>query len=86
MATTQSASADDATSSNHNLVYGIDDVPPLGVGLALGLQHYLTMFGSTVAIPLIMAGPLGIADDPVQLGALIGTMFFVSGMITVSMT
>jgi nucleobase transporter 1/2 len=64
------------------LVYGIDDVPPPAVGLALGLQHYLTMFGSTVAIPLILSKPLGIDGDPAQLGALIGTMFFVSGITT----
>lgn len=69
-----------------NLVYAIDDVPPVGVGMALGLQHYLTMFGSTVAIPLIMAGPLGIAGDAAQLGALIGTMFFVSGIATLLQT
>ncbi len=71
---------------NHNLIYGIDDVPPTAEALALGLQHYLTMFGSTVAIPLIMAGPLGIQDDPVQLGWLIGTMFFVSGITTLLQT
>lgn len=70
----------------HDLVYGIDDVPPLGEGLALGLQHYLTMFGSTVAIPLILAGPLGISDDPEKLGWLIGTMFFVSGITTLLQT
>jgi solute carrier family 23 (nucleobase transporter), member 1 len=65
-----------------DIIYGIDDVPPTGEALVLGLQHYLTMFGSTVAIPLIMAGPLGIADDAEKLGWLIGTMFFVSGIAT----
>lgn len=64
-----------------DLLYGIDDVPPLPTALGLGFQHYLTMFGSTVAIPLLMAGPLGITD-PVHLGWLISTMFFVSGITT----
>lgn len=70
----------------HDLLYGIDDVPPLGQSLALGLQHYLTMFGSTVAIPLILSKPLGMDGDPVAIGWLIGTMFFVSGITTLLQT
>jgi nucleobase transporter 1/2 len=66
----------------HKLIYGIDDIPPLGEVLPLGFQHYLTMFGSTVAIPLIMSEPLGLKDKPVELGWLISTMFFVSGIAT----
>ncbi len=75
-----------AEESGHDLIYGIDDVPPVAEGVALGLQHYLTMFGSTVAIPLILSGPLGISDDPEKLGWLIGTMFFVSGITTLLQT
>ena len=67
---------------NHDLLYGIDDTPPLAETAVLGLQHYLTMFGSTVAIPLMLAGPLGISD-PVDIGKLIATMFFVSGITTI---
>lgn len=65
----------------HDLLFGIEDKPPLLQSLTLGFQHYLTMFGSTVAIPLILAGPLGITD-PVDIGKLISTMFFVSGITT----
>lgn len=65
-----------------DLIYGIDDVPPMGQSVALGLQHYLTMLGSTVAIPLIMAGVLGIAEGSRDLAILIGTMFFISGITT----
>ncbi len=72
--------------SEPDLIYGIDDVPPPVEGVVLGLQHYLTMFGSTVAIPLLLAGPLGIKDEPAQLGLLIGTMFFVSGITTLLQT
>lgn len=64
------------------LIYGIDDVPPLGEGLLLGLQHYLTMFGSTVAIPLILSEPLGIEQGSHDQAMLIATMFFVSGITT----
>jgi len=69
-----------------DLIYGIEDKPPVVETVVLGLQHYLTMFGSTLAIPLIMAGPLGMQDDPVALGWLIGTMFFISGITTLLQT
>ena len=73
-----------------SLVYGIDDVPPLWETFALGFQHYLTMFGSTVAIPLLLAEPLGlnleVEADRLQLALLIGTMFFVSGITTILQT
>lgn len=62
------------------LIYGIDDKPALREALPLGFQHYLTMFGSTVAIPFILADSLG--ASPAQVGQLIGTIFFVSGIAT----
>lgn len=68
-----------------DLLYQIDDSPPLLETAVLGLQHYLTMFGSTVAIPLLLAPALGITD-PVQKGWLIATMFFVSGITTLLQT
>ncbi|MFQ6673850.1 MAG: uracil-xanthine permease family protein [Fidelibacterota bacterium] len=49
------------------------------------MQHYLTMFGSTLAIPLLLSGPLNITD-PVEKGWLIATMFFVSGITTLLQT
>ena len=67
------------------MIYGIDDIPPVVETVTLGFQHYLTMFGSTVAIPLILSKPLGITD-PVDIGMLIGTMFFVSGITTILQT
>jgi nucleobase transporter 1/2 len=68
------------------LIYGIDDKPPFLSSLGLGFQHYLTMFGSTVAIPLILSQPLGLDKDPEGLGWLICTMFFVSGITTLLQT
>ncbi len=68
-----------------DLLYSIDDEPPLPQSLALGLQHYLTMFGSTLAVPLLMAPKLGITN-PVEVGWLIGTMFLVSGIATLLQT
>ena len=72
-----------AEPAKSDLLYGIDDIPPLGTSMALGFQHYLTMFGSTVAIPIILSGPKYLnITDPADLGMLMGTMFFVSGITT----
>lgn len=71
---------------SRRLIYGIDDVPRARETVLLGFQHYLTMFGSTVAIPLILSDALGMADDPAAVGMLIGTMFFVSGITTLLQT
>ncbi len=40
----------------NGIIYGLDDRPPLVRAVGLGMQHVLTMFGSTVAVPLIF-GP-----------------------------
>ena len=67
--------------------YGIDDKPPLGESLLLGFQHYLTMIGATVAIPLALAGAMGMFEHhPEQIGRLIGTFFVVSGIATIAQT
>lgn len=73
------------TEKKTSLLYGIDDSPPIVETVILGLQHYLTMFGSTVAIPLLLAPALGITN-PVEKGWLIATMFFVSGITTLLQT
>ncbi|MCB9556533.1 MAG: purine/pyrimidine permease [Deltaproteobacteria bacterium] len=76
----------ESASPKNALIYGVDDTPPWGQTLGLGLQHYLTMFGSTVAIPLILAKPLGIADAPQSIALLIGTIFVASGLATLLQT
>lgn len=69
------------------LEYGIDDKPPVGESVLLGFQHYLTMIGATVAIPLGLAAAMGMFQDaPGQVGRLIGTFFIVSGVGTLAQT
>ncbi|WP_435182024.1 uracil-xanthine permease family protein [Halorussus sp. AFM4] len=64
--------------------YGIDDRPPLGESVLLGVQHYLTMIGANIAIPLVLAGAMGM---PAWATArLIGTFFVVSGVATLAQT
>ena len=64
--------------------YGIEDKPPLIQSIFLGTQHWLTMVGSTIAIPLVLAGALGF-DGP-QTAQLVGTFFVVSGVATLAQT
>ncbi len=71
--------------NNKSLIWGINDTPPVLETAVLGLQHYLTMFGSTVAIPLLLA-PAFVITNPVEKGWLIATMFFVSGITTLLQT
>ena len=54
--------------------------------LSTPFQHYLTMIGSTIAIPLILAPSLCISDNNVALAEVIATMFFVSGVATLLQT
>ncbi|KAK4305485.1 hypothetical protein Pmani_022615 [Petrolisthes manimaculis] len=68
------------------LLYSVDDVPPWSLCCLLGLQHYLTMVGSTITIPFILTPLLCIEDtDPVR-GQLVCTIIFVSGLITLLQT
>jgi solute carrier family 23 (nucleobase transporter), member 1 len=65
-----------------DLRYGVDDVPvPWYAALGLGLQHVLTAFGATIAVPLILVPALGL--DAPQTAVLISAVFICSGLATV---
>jgi xanthine permease len=42
--------------------YGIEDDPPAREAIPLGIQHLLAMFLSTVALPLVIAGAIGLGS------------------------
>lgn len=65
------------------MLYTIEDNPPWYMCGMLGLQQYLTMFGSTVSIPFLIAPTMCISDDDPARGYIISTIFFVSGMVTI---
>ena len=60
------------------IIYTIEDKPPIGESIFLGIQHYLTMFGATVLIPLLLAGAMKM--PPGDTALLISTIFLVSGI------
>ena len=64
--------------------YGIEDRPPFLTSLFLGVQHYLTMVGANIAVPLILAGVLGMPEELVP--KFVGTFFVVSGIATLAQT
>lgn len=65
---------------NNKIVYGLDDRPPIGKSIVLASQHVLTMFGSTVAVPLLLGPPMGL--DTAQIATLISSVMLCSGVAT----
>ena len=62
------------------IIYTIEDKPPTGESIFLGIQHYLTMFGATVLIPILLAGAMKM--PPADSALLIATIFLCSGITT----
>ncbi|GGI04238.1 uracil-xanthine permease family protein [Egicoccus halophilus] len=63
------------------LNYGLDETPkPLPKAVGLGIQHVLTMFGATIAVPFIIGGALGFQGA--ELAVLISSVFIASGVAT----
>lgn len=62
------------------LVYGIEDRPPLEEALPLGVQHMLAMLLSNITIPLIIVGSLGLAAGDTAL--IVQMALFMAGAAT----
>ncbi len=67
-----------------DIEYGIEDRPPLRESMVLGVQHYLTMVGANIAVPLLLAGAMGMPADVTA--RFVGTFFVVSGIATLAQT
>lgn len=77
---------DEAEPRPSDLLFRVDEAPPWSMCLLLGLQHYLTMATSSIAIPFILVGLLCIEEADPAKGHLISTIIFVSGIITLLQT
>ena len=62
------------------VTYTIEDKPPLGESIPLGLQHLGAMFLSTVALPLVIAGAIGL--DGGQTTYVVQMALLVAGVAT----
>lgn len=63
-----------------DLIYGLDDRPPIPEAIVVALQHVLASFVGIITPPLIIGGALGL--DPVDTGYIISMSLFVSGIAT----
>jgi len=70
--------------ANSGLTYSVTDVPPIGLSILLGIQHYLTMLGATFLIPTLICPAMG--ANVQQTGQVVSTIFFVSGLNTLIQT
>jgi len=62
------------------IIYSIEDKPPMGKRIVLALQHVLTMFGSTVSVPLLL-GPV-MNMTPGEIAILVSSVMLCSGVAT----
>lgn len=69
---------------DNGMRYTICDTPPLHIAVFLGIQHFLTMLGATVLIPLLVTPAMGATQK--QTAEVISTIFFVSGFATLIQT
>lgn len=69
------------TTSDTHIVYGIEDRPPLGEAIPLGLQHLVAMFLGNITPPIIIAGALGTLAG--QTGFLVQMALLWAGLATV---
>ncbi len=67
-------------SSTHKIVYGIDDRPPATRAFGLAMQHVLTMFGATVAVPLLLSQRMDISSQ--DTARLISAVMLCTGVAT----
>ncbi|XP_067857141.1 solute carrier family 23 member 2 [Heptranchias perlo] len=65
-----------------DMIYTIEDVPPWYLCIFLGLQHYLTCFSGTVAVPFLLVDAMCVGFDQWATSQLIGTIFFCVGLTT----
>ncbi|XP_066572481.1 solute carrier family 23 member 1 isoform X3 [Amia ocellicauda] len=74
------------TDQGFDMIYRIEDVPPWYLCVFLGLQHYLTCFSGTIAVPFLLAESLCVGKDQYTVSQLVGTIFTCVGITTLIQT
>ncbi|MCY6369208.1 uracil-xanthine permease family protein [Clostridium ganghwense] len=64
-----------------DLIYQLDEKPPLKISILLAFQTILTGFGGIVAVPLVIAGALGLPFQEVTFW--VSCALFVAGIVTI---
>lgn len=68
------------------LSYLVNEHPPWYLCIWLAFQHFLTMLGSTLAIPFILQIPMCFQGNKLVISEILSTIFFVSGIATLLQT
>uniref|UniRef100_A0A8C3A4P2 Solute carrier family 23 member 2 n=1 Tax=Cyclopterus lumpus TaxID=8103 RepID=A0A8C3A4P2_CYCLU len=79
-------STDSTDARRMDMIYTIEDTPPWYLCVFLGLQHYLTCFSGTIAVPFLLAEAMCVGNDQWATSQLIGTIFFCVGITTLLQT
>ncbi|XP_049618030.1 solute carrier family 23 member 2 isoform X2 [Syngnathus scovelli] len=79
-------SSDSTDLRRMDMIYVIEDTPPWYLCVFLGLQHYLTCFSGTIAVPFLLAEAMCVGSDQWATSQLIGTIFFCVGITTLLQT
>ncbi|KAM6965677.1 solute carrier family 23 member 2 [Aplochiton taeniatus] len=79
-------SAESVDARRMDMIYTIEDTPPWYLCVFLGLQHYLTCFSGTIAVPFLLAEAMCVGFDQWATSQLIGTIFFCVGITTLLQT
>jgi len=67
-----------------NIVYSVDDTPPLPILVLAGFQHVLTLFGATTLVPLIFGPAMGMTTA--QIGLFVSCVYLAMGLATLLQT
>lgn len=67
-------------SEKSQLLYKIEDKPPITVAILLAFQNIIAAFGGIVAVPLVLAGALGLSVQDTAF--LVSAAIFVAGIAT----
>ncbi len=63
-----------------DILYKIDDKPPIGTSILLAFQHIMAAFGGIVAVPLVIGGVLGLPVT--DMAYLVSCALFAAGIAT----
>jgi len=67
-----------------NIVYSVEDTPPLPVLILAGAQHVLTLFGATTLVPLIFGPAMGMTTP--QVAVFVSCVYLAMGLATLLQT
>lgn len=68
------------TSIKDEMLYGIEDRPPMAVTVVLALQHILAAFAGIIAVPLVVSSAIGLSVEDTTI--MVSATIFVAGLAT----